>query len=40
MDAGDRGQIDAVVARVTDTLGPVQILVNNAAVNVIGRWAS
>ena len=36
MDAGDRAQIDDVVAEVTRTLGPVQILVNNAAVNVIG----
>jgi NAD(P)-dependent dehydrogenase (short-subunit alcohol dehydrogenase family) len=36
MDAGDRGQIDGVVAEVARTLGPVQILVNNAAVNVIG----
>jgi NAD(P)-dependent dehydrogenase (short-subunit alcohol dehydrogenase family) len=36
LDAGDRPQIDDVVAAVTDTLGPVQILVNNAAVNVIG----
>ena len=36
MDAGDREQIDAVVNEVTRTLGPVQILVNNAAVNVVG----
>lgn len=36
MDAGDRGQIDAVVAEVARNLGPVQILVNNAAVNVVG----
>ena len=36
MDAGDRGHIDATIAQVTDTLGPVQILVNNAAVNVVG----
>jgi NAD(P)-dependent dehydrogenase (short-subunit alcohol dehydrogenase family) len=36
LDAGDRGQIEAVVAEVTRSLGPVQILVNNAAVNVIG----
>ncbi len=36
MDAGDREQIDAVCAEVTRTLGPVQILVNNAAVNVLG----
>jgi 3-oxoacyl-[acyl-carrier protein] reductase len=36
MDAGDRDQIDDVVRRVTDALGPVQVLVNNAAINVIG----
>lgn len=36
MDAGDRAQIDATVDRVTNELGPVQILVNNAAVNVVG----
>jgi NAD(P)-dependent dehydrogenase (short-subunit alcohol dehydrogenase family) len=36
MDAGDRDQIDAVVGEVARTLGPVQILVNNAAVNVVG----
>jgi NAD(P)-dependent dehydrogenase (short-subunit alcohol dehydrogenase family) len=36
MDAGDRAAIDAVVDEVTRTLGPVQILVNNAAVNVVG----
>ena len=36
MDAGDRAQIDDVVANVARTLGPVQILVNNAAVNVVG----
>jgi NAD(P)-dependent dehydrogenase (short-subunit alcohol dehydrogenase family) len=36
LDAGDRNQIDGVVAQVTGALGPVQVLVNNAAVNVIG----
>lgn len=36
MDAGDRAQIDEVVADVARTLGPVQILVNNAAINVQG----
>ncbi|WP_131747638.1 SDR family oxidoreductase [Frankia sp. Cppng1_Ct_nod] len=36
MDAGDRDQIDKVVTEVAGTLGPVQILVNNAAVNVLG----
>lgn len=36
MDVGDRAQIDEVVATVGRTLGPVQILVNNAAINVMG----
>ena len=36
LDAGDRDQIDALVDAVTASLGPVQILVNNAAVNVVG----
>ena len=36
MDAGDRDQIDDVVATVSRELGPIQILVNNAAINVIG----
>jgi NAD(P)-dependent dehydrogenase (short-subunit alcohol dehydrogenase family) len=36
MDAGDRQQIEEVVAKVSTTLGPIQILVNNAAVNVVG----
>ena len=36
LDAGDRAQIDEVVAEVARTLGPVQILVNNAAINVQG----
>ena len=36
MDAGDRDQIDATIGRVADELGPVQILVNNAAINVVG----
>src|SRR4029453_8103499 len=36
MAAGHRGQVDAVIAEVTRTLGPVQILVNNAAINVVG----
>jgi 3-oxoacyl-[acyl-carrier protein] reductase len=35
MDAGDRGQIDAVIDDVVSSLGPVQILVNNAAINVV-----
>jgi NAD(P)-dependent dehydrogenase (short-subunit alcohol dehydrogenase family) len=36
MDAGDREHIDAVIERVSETLGPIQILVNNAAINVVG----
>jgi NAD(P)-dependent dehydrogenase (short-subunit alcohol dehydrogenase family) len=36
LDAGDRPGIDAVVDEVTERLGPIQILVNNAAVNVVG----
>jgi NAD(P)-dependent dehydrogenase (short-subunit alcohol dehydrogenase family) len=36
LDAGDREQIDAVVDEVTESLGPVQILVNNAALNIVG----
>jgi NAD(P)-dependent dehydrogenase (short-subunit alcohol dehydrogenase family) len=36
MDAGNRDRIDVVVDEITRTLGPVQILVNNAAVNVVG----
>jgi 3-oxoacyl-[acyl-carrier protein] reductase len=36
LDAGNRDEIDAVIDDVTGTLGPVQLLVNNAAVNVIG----
>jgi len=36
MDAGDRSHIDSVVDEVARTLGPVQLLVNNAAINVLG----
>jgi len=36
MDAGDRAAIDDVIDAVTDELGPVDLLVNNAAVNVLG----
>src|SRR5581483_358312 len=36
MDAGDRDRIDTVLAEVTRELGPVRILVNNAALNVMG----
>ncbi|MGV0793623.1 SDR family NAD(P)-dependent oxidoreductase [Mycolicibacterium sp. XJ1819] len=35
LDAGDREQIDAVVATVRDEFGRIDILVNNAAVNII-----
>jgi 3-oxoacyl-[acyl-carrier protein] reductase len=36
LDADDRDRIDAVIDAVTAALGPVQILVNNAAINIIG----
>jgi NAD(P)-dependent dehydrogenase (short-subunit alcohol dehydrogenase family) len=36
MDAGDRASIDSVIEEVTRSLGPIQILINNAAVNVVG----
>ncbi len=36
MDASDRDGIDEVVAAVGRVLGPIQILVNNAAINVVG----
>jgi NAD(P)-dependent dehydrogenase (short-subunit alcohol dehydrogenase family) len=36
LDVGDLGQIDSVVAEVARQLGPVRILVNNAAVNWAG----
>ncbi len=36
LDAGDRDQIDTVVDAVTTELGPIDLLVNNAAVNVLG----
>lgn len=36
LDAGDRSAIDVVLDEVEATLGPVTVLVNNAAVNVTG----
>lgn len=36
MDAGDRGAIDDVVDRVLAKFGAIDILVNNAAINVLG----
>ncbi|WP_322751159.1 MULTISPECIES: SDR family oxidoreductase [unclassified Frankia] len=36
LDAGDWGRIDAVVDAVNNELGPIQILVNNATINVRG----
>lgn len=36
LDVGDRARIEEVTARVAAALGPIGILVNNAAVNVIG----
>lgn len=35
LDAGDREQIDQVVDEVSASVGPIQILVNNAAINVV-----
>lgn len=35
MDAGDRGHIDEVVRQVVERFGSIDILVNNAAVNVV-----
>lgn len=36
MDVADRSRVDAVIADVAEAVGPVDILVNNAAVNVLG----
>jgi 7-alpha-hydroxysteroid dehydrogenase len=36
-DLGDLSQVDSVVARVHEALGPVDILVNNAALTIPGR---
>jgi 3-oxoacyl-[acyl-carrier protein] reductase len=36
MDAGSRGDIDTVVERVLDQFGAIDIVVNNAAVNIMG----
>ena len=36
LDVSDRARVDEVLAAVAATLGPVDILVNNAAVNVLG----
>jgi NAD(P)-dependent dehydrogenase (short-subunit alcohol dehydrogenase family) len=36
MDIGDPARIDAVVDQVSEQLGPIQILVNNAAVDILG----
>jgi NAD(P)-dependent dehydrogenase (short-subunit alcohol dehydrogenase family) len=40
LDVSDRGQVDAVLARVEKELGPLDILVNNAAINLLGAFAS
>ena len=37
MDAGDRSQIDAALAGANERFGPVDILVNNAAVNALNK---
>jgi len=39
LDVADRARVDEVVAEVTMTLGPIDVLVNNAAVNVLGTVA-
>jgi len=36
MDVADRGRVDEVVAAVKDEVGPIRILVNNAAINIMG----
>lgn len=36
MDAGSREDIDRVTATVADEVGPIRVLINNAAVNVLG----
>ena len=36
MDAADRANMDRVLAEVASSLGPIQILINNAAINVVG----
>lgn len=38
LDTGDRLAIDEVTARAADELGPVQILVNNASVDILGTF--
>ena len=37
LDAGDRSQIEAVLERVRHEVGPIRVLVNNAAVNIARR---
>ncbi|MDH4168285.1 MAG: SDR family oxidoreductase [Acidimicrobiia bacterium] len=37
MDAGDRDQIDRVLSAVQTRFGPIDVLVNNAAVNALAR---
>jgi 3-oxoacyl-[acyl-carrier protein] reductase len=36
MDAGDRGAIDGVMEQVLEKFGGIDILVNNAAINILG----
>lgn len=40
LDVGSRTDVDRVVSQVEDSLGPVSILVNNAAVNPLGTVLS
>jgi NAD(P)-dependent dehydrogenase (short-subunit alcohol dehydrogenase family) len=36
MDVADRPRVKAVVGEVVDTFGPVDVLVNNAGINIVG----
>lgn len=38
LDTGDREAIDEVTSRAAEELGPVQILVNNASVDILGTF--
>jgi NAD(P)-dependent dehydrogenase (short-subunit alcohol dehydrogenase family) len=40
LDVADRSRVDAVLARVSRDLGPLDILVNNAAINIAGPLSS
>ncbi|MBM3673295.1 MAG: SDR family oxidoreductase [Actinobacteria bacterium] len=40
LDVTDRARVDAVLTEIADSVGPVDILVNNAAINVLGPVAT